>query len=104
MDSNTFWAFTTPEQCTTWPGHSGENSISNGHCVAGAGFSIDQRITCDCTGTITTKVAFRDFCTVENPAKMCALVTNYNGCPWDKTKTVDKWLKFYKLSIINYYY
>ena len=82
LASNTFWA--TPAYyavCTTWPGHSGDNSMSNGICGAGNSFAIDQRITCDCSGTITNKAAYVNSCVVDNPTNMCAQISNYVGCP-----------------------
>ena len=42
MDSNTFWADPAYYAvCTTWPGHSGANSMTNGICGAGNSFTID---------------------------------------------------------------
>jgi hypothetical protein len=41
LNQNTFWANADADYCTTWPGHSGENSITNGRCIADQGFSID---------------------------------------------------------------
>ena len=82
LSTNTFYSDAAHlNTCTTWPGHSGYNSIKNGHCIDNYGFSIDQRTTCDCSGTITTKVAYRDICVVDKPPSMCLRITNYTGCP-----------------------
>jgi len=79
----------TPSTCTTWPGRSGENSMNNGVCTGAEGkFKIDQRITCDCSGTVTSKEAFTDRCVIDNPTTLCAeiklstsTVNYFNCCP-----------------------
>ena len=81
LNQNTFYA--SPEMydfCTTWPGHSGENSVTNGKCGADSSFSIDQRTTCDCSGNITNKEAFVNKCVVDKPTNMCAQIADYSGC------------------------
>ena len=73
LNQNTFWSSEEMyDVCTTWPGHSGDNSITNGMCGADESFSIDQRTSCDCSGNITNKEAFVNKCVVDKPQSMCA--------------------------------
>lgn len=86
IEKNTFYEkskMPSGVTCTTWPGRSGENSMNNGTVdLAANKFSIDQRITCDCSGTITTKDSFTTKCVIDNPTKMCAKITYWDTSVW----------------------
>ena len=69
-----------PNGCTSWPGSSGENSMTDGTCdTANDKFTISQRITCDCSGTIEVKEAYSQKCVVDKPTTLCAKITKWDA-------------------------
>ena len=67
--------------CFEWPGHSGENSMTQGLCdpVIQA-FKYDQFTTCDCSGNANTKTVYVEKCIVDKPATICSKVIDFSAC------------------------